>query len=166
MAKTYSAQDHRVEGARVTVEVTPIDGVTALNKWSRGEFKPPPTVWVAETRDWVNFANTQANDKTGRDIFLSGGEYRAQPVALSPEVWAVFESRYKALKTRYPNGEISWQQIHDAAISKSWSDLGGRPEWGRFKLVIPHPKRDPAGLAAMVGAAGEYYNRPSVTNVV
>jgi hypothetical protein len=29
--------------------------------------------------------------------------------------------------------------------------------------VIPHPKRDPAGLAAMVSAAGAFYRKPAVS---
>ena len=166
-AKTYNAQGHVVEGARVSVEVVPMDGIAALNRWAKNDFDTIPTVWLAETRDWVNQANNLVVESRGQDVFLAGGEYRDQPVALSPEVWAIFRSRYDVLKARYERElggrDLSWKQIHDAAISADWVALGGRPEWGRFKLVIPHPKRDPAGLAAMVGAAGAYYGRPSVT---
>ncbi len=166
-AKTYNAQGHAVDGAKVTVEVVPMDGITALNRWSKNDFDQIPTVWLAETRDWVNQANSLVAESRGQDIFLAGGEYRDQPVALSPEVWAIFKSRYDALKEHYAKDlsgkDLSWQQIHDAAISPSWVTLGGQQEWGRFKLVIPHPKRDPAGLAAMVGAAGAYYDRAGVS---
>jgi hypothetical protein len=41
--------------------------------------------------------------------------------------------------------------------------MGGNKDWGQFKLVVAHPKRDPAGLTAMVGAAGEYFDKPIVT---
>ena len=166
-AKAYNAGNHSVEGAEVTVEVIPMDGITALNRWSKNDFETVPTVWLAETRDWVNQANTVVSESRGQDIFLAGGEYRDQPVALSPEVWAIFKSRYDVLKQHYSqslNGnDLSWRQIHDAATAESWTDLGGKAEWGRFKLVIPHPKRDPAGLAAMVGAAGAYYHRAGVS---
>lgn len=166
-AAQYNRENHTVEGAKVTVEVVPMDGITALNRWAKNDFDTLPTVWLAETRDWVNQANNLVVESRGQDIFLSGGEYRDQPVALSPEVWAVFKSRYDALKAHFGpqlgGRELSWQQIHDAAAVGDWTKLGGRAEWGRFKLVIPHPKRDPAGLAAMVGAAGAYYNRASVT---
>jgi hypothetical protein len=173
-AKTYNAQSHSVDGAKVTVEVVPMDGITALNRWSKNDFDQIPTVWLAETRDWVNQANSIVAESKGQDIFLAGGEYRDQPVALSPEVWAVFKSRYDALKSYYSQSkagalqltggqELSWQQLHDAALKSSWQDLGGKTDWGRFKLVIPHPKRDPAGLAAMVGAAGAYFDRAGVS---
>jgi len=166
-AKSYNAQSHSVDGARVTVEVIPMDGVSALNRWSKNDFDTIPTVWLAETRDWVNQANNLVVESRGQDIFLAGGEYRDQPVALSPEVWAIFKSRYDVLKAHYhrelAGKDLSWQQVHDAASAADWVALGGRPEWGRFKLVIPHPKRDPAGLSAMVGAGGAYYGRASVT---
>lgn len=163
-AKRYNATKPTIDGAPVTVEVVPVDGVTALTKWSNGDWDRTPTVWLAETRDWVNQANNAVSDRLGRDVFLPGGEYRDQPVALSPEVWAIFESRYKVLQAKYgADGSVDWKDIHDAAVSKSWSSIGGQADWGRFKLVIPHPKRDPAGLAAMVAAAGSYYGRPSVS---
>ncbi|MHB1133742.1 MAG: hypothetical protein ACYC4L_15320 [Chloroflexota bacterium] len=166
-ANTYNSQGHTVDGAKVRVEVTPMDGITALNRWSKNDFDVIPTVWLAETRDWVNQANNLVVESRGQDIFLAGGEYRDQPVALSPEVWAIFQSRYDVLQQRFAaetgGRAISWDQMHAAATSPSWTALGGRQEWGRFKLVIPHPKRDPAGLAAMVGAAGEFYDKAGVT---
>jgi hypothetical protein len=164
-AKTYNTQGHILEGAKIAVEVIPMDGITALNRWSKNDFDQIPTVWLAETRDWVNQANNMVVESRGQDIFLAGGEYRDQPVALSPEVWAVFKSRYDVLKQKFAAGgqELSWQQFHQAAAASDWVALGGKAEWGRFKLVIPHPKRDPAGLAAMVGAAGTFYNKAGVT---
>ncbi|MHB1007000.1 MAG: substrate-binding domain-containing protein [Chloroflexota bacterium] len=172
-AKAYNAEKHEVAGARVTVEVVPMDGITALNRWAKNDFDTIPTVWLAETRDWVNQANNLVVESRGQDIFLAGGEYRDQPVALSPQVWAIFKSRYDALKSFYASSQdpklklngkdLGWWQINNAAVVGDWTKLGGKAEWGRFKLVVPHPKRDPAGLAAMVGAAGAYYNRASVT---
>ena len=166
-ARAYNGERHSVDGAMVKVEVVPMDGVTALNRWAKNDFDVIPTVWLAETRDWVNQANNLVVESLGQDIFLAGGEYRDQPVALSPEVWAIFKSRYDALKSTYAKElggkDLSWQQMHAAATSPDWVSLGGKAEWGRFKLVIPHPKRDPAGLAAMVGAAGAYYNRAGVS---
>ncbi len=167
-ATAYNAQGRSVDGAKVRVEVVPMDGITALSRWAKNDFDVIPTVWLAETRDWVNQANSLVVESRGQDIFLAGGEYRDQPVALSPEVWAIFKSRYDALKAHYARElggkDLSWQQLHDAAVVGDWTALGGRAEWGRFKLVIPHPKRDPAGLAAMVGAAGAYYGKAGVTS--
>jgi hypothetical protein len=163
-AKEFSGKEYLLNGVKrlVTVEVYPLDGVTALDKWSKGEFQTPPTAWVAESRDWVNQADAVASDRYKQDIFLAGGPYRDQSVALSPEVWAVFKSRADVLEKKFGK-PLDWEVAHSAAVSAGWESLGGDKAWGRFKLVIPHPKRDPAGLAAMVSAAGAYYNKPAVS---
>ncbi|TAK31639.1 MAG: hypothetical protein EPO21_17045 [Chloroflexota bacterium] len=163
-AKEFSDREYELNGTRrkVTVDVYPLDGVTALNKWAGGEFQTPPTAWVAESRDWVNQANAVAGDHYNQDIFLGGGQYRDQSVAMSPEVWAVFKSRAVVLEKKFGR-PLDWEMAHTAAVSKGWEDLGGESGWGRFKLVIPHPKRDPAGLAAMVSAAGAYFQKPAVS---
>ena len=153
-AEMYNAEEHFVEGRKITVEVVPQEGLLALNKWARGEFSPVPTAWLAESRAWVDQANIAALERTGQDIFLAGGQYRAQPVVLSPLVWGIWEDAYDTLVRHFGNGEVSWDQLHDAAVGGSWADLGGNPDWGEFKLVVAHPKRDPAGLTAMVSAAG------------
>lgn len=163
-AKAFSGKEYELAGVRrkIEVEVYPLDGVTALNKWANGEFQTVPTAWIAESRDWVNQANAVAADRYKQDIFLGGGEYRDQSVAMSPEVWAVFKSRAAVLEKKYGK-PLDWEVARSAAVSTGWAELGGDSAWGRFKLVIPHPKRDPAGLAAMVSAAGAYYRKPAVS---
>lgn len=162
-AKAYNTDEHFVDGRKVVVEVIPMDGVSALNKWARGEFNPIPTAWVAESRAWVNQANIAALDRAGQDIFLAGGRYRAQPLVLSPLVWGIWKDAFTALGTHFGTKDISWDELHEAAVIGDWKDMGGGEDWGQFKLVVAHPKRDPAGLAAMVGAAGEYFDKPSVS---
>src|SRR5512146_2514827 len=68
-AKQFSGKKYELDGVQreVTVEVYPLDGVTALNKWAAGEFQTPPTAWVAESRDWVNQANAVASDHYKQD---------------------------------------------------------------------------------------------------
>ena len=107
-------------------------------------------------------ANVDTLKLVGRDVFLSGGQYRAQPVVLSPIVWGIWDDAYKALQTHFGSDDISWDQLHEAAVTGEWADLDGSAEWGNFKLVMAHPKRDPAGLTAMVGAAGEYFDDATV----
>lgn len=164
-ARQFSGKKYELDGVQreISVEVYPLDGVTALNKWAAGEFQTPPTAWIAESRDWVNQANAVAADRYQQDIFLAGGPYRDQSIALSPEVWAVFKSRAQVLEQKYGR-PLDWEMAHEAAVSRGWAELGGESSWGRFKLVIPHPKRDPAGLAAMVSAAGAYYDKPAVSS--
>lgn len=162
-AESFSNEKHFVGGRRVIVEVIPMDGLSALNKWAKGEFKPVPTAWMAESRAWVDQANFAALKRTGQDIFLAGGRYRAQPVVLSPLVWGIWRDAYNTLVKHMGTRQISWDELHKAAVIGHWKKMGGDASRGSFKLVVAHPKRDPAGLTAMVGAAGEYYDKPGVT---
>jgi len=163
-SEIYNSEEHFVKGRKELVEVIPMDGLSALNKWARGEFNPVPTGWLAESRAWVDQANIAALKRTGQDIFLAGGRYRAQPVVLSPLVWGIWRDAYKSLSNHMGTKEISWDELHKAAVIGKWKDMGGETNQGMFKLVVAHPRRDPAGLTAMVGAAGEYFDKPIVTS--
>ena len=75
--------------------------------------------------------------------------------------WGVYQSRADALKQKFGDGD--WKVINDAAITKGgWPELGGKPEWGFFKLVVPNPRKNVGGLAAMVAAAGEYFDKTNI----
>jgi ABC-type Fe3+ transport system substrate-binding protein len=66
------------------------------------------------------------------------------------------------LRAKY--GEIDWKAIHDAATAKGgWLELGGPADWGYFKLVVPNPRKNVGGLAAMIAAAGEYYGKTDIS---
>ena len=162
-AETYNAAENFIDGRQVVIEIIPTQGLSALNKWSRGDFDRVPTAWLAESRVWVEQANANALDRTGQDIFLNGGRYRAQPVALSPLVWGIWQEPYDVLQGYFDTEELSWDQLHEAATLDTWEALGGEADWGQFKLVVAHPVRDPAGLTAMVGAAGEFFDNPGLT---
>ncbi len=110
----------------------------------------------------MELANAAYKERNGRDVFLTDGEYRAKPIALSLFAWGLYGTRAKALEAKF--GQIDWKTIHDAAIAAGgWPELGGDPAWGFFKLVVPNPRKNVGGLAAMVAAAGEYYNKPNIT---
>jgi ABC-type sulfate transport system substrate-binding protein len=161
-ATKFNAEKHTQDGRTIVVTVTPMDSVTALGKWDRGEFNPVPTVWIPDSRYLVELVNATYSQKLGRDIFLTDGEYRARPLATSLFSWGIYNSRYQVLEKKF--GDIDWKAIHDAAIAKGgWPDLGGPPAWGYFKLVVPNPHKNAAGLLAMVAAAGEYYDKTTIT---
>jgi hypothetical protein len=162
-AELYAKEDHFVKGRKVTVEVIPMNGLSARTKWAEGTFNPVPTAWLAESRAWVDQANIASLKRTGQDIFLAGGRYRAQPVILSPLVWGIWRDAYNTLVDYMGTKKISWDELHKAAVVSHWKDLGGAPDSGEFKLVVAHPRRDPAGLTAMVSAAGEYFDKPVVS---
>jgi hypothetical protein len=161
-AKKFNSDNHKLEGKPIAVTVTPMDGLTAMGRYEREEMKPLPTAWIPDSRYLVELVNAAYKDKLGRDVFLTDGEYRARPIAVSLFSWGIYQSRATVLKAKY--GEIDWKSIHDAAIAKGgWPELGGQREWGYFKLVVPNPRKNVGGLAAMVAAAGEYYGKTSIT---
>ncbi len=180
-AAQFNTSSPQVEGVPIEVEVIAMDGLTALGQWDRNEFGaleggvPPeglteaqkaelsdfPTVWIPDSRYLVELANASYKERLGRDVFLTDGEYRARPIAISLFTWGIYESRAQALESTFD--EISWATIHDAAVAKGgWPELGGKAEWGYFKLVVPNPNKNVGGLAAMIAAAGEYYGRTDV----
>ncbi len=181
-AASYNATAPTIDGVPITVEIIAMDGLTALGRWDRNTFgaleadvRPEeldaatlatleefPTVWIPESRYLVELANASYKERLGRDVFLTDGEYRARPMATSLLTWGLYQSRADVLNEKFD--QISWNTIHDAAIAKGgWPELGGDPGWGYFKLVVPNPNRNIAGLHAMIAAAGEYHGRPDVT---
>ena len=161
-AKAFNASSPKLEGNTIRVEVIPMDGLTALGKWEREDMAPVPTVWIPDSRYLVELVNAAYKEKRGRDVFLTDGEYRTRPIATSLFSWGIYSSRAQVLEARF--GEINWRVIHDAAIAKGgWPELGGKADWGYFKLVVPNPQRNVAGLAAMIAAAGEYYDKTEIT---
>jgi hypothetical protein len=161
-AKSYNATNPKLEGRPINVTIIPMDGLSALSRYDSASFDQLPTAWIPDSRYLVELANAAYKEKQGRDVFLTDGEYRAKPVALSLFAWGIYQSRATVLEGKF--GEINWKSLHDAAIAKGgWPELGGDPQWGYFKLVVPNPRKNVGGLAAMVAAAGEYYDRPDIS---
>lgn len=181
-AEAFNKGNHKVDNTTIQVEVVAADGLTALGRWDRNEFgalegdtRPEniteaqrtaledfPTVWIPDSRYLVELANASYKERLGRDVFLTDGEYRAKPIAISLFAWGVYASRGTVLEQKF--GTVDWHTIHDAAISKGgWPELGGDPKWGFFKLVVPNPSKNVGGLAAMVAIAGEYYDRTDIS---
>lgn len=161
-AESFNTQGKRLNGVPISVEVMAVDGLTAKGRWERGEFDPLPTAWIPDSRYLVELVNLTLKEKAGRDVFLTDGEYRARPIAVSLFTWGIYASRAQVLQEHY--GTINWRTIHDAAIAKGgWPEIGGQPAWGYFKLVVPNPRRNVGGLTAMVAAAGEYYGKTRIS---
>ena len=181
-ATEFNNGDYTVDGVPIAVEVVAIDGLTALGRWDRNEYgalaadvRPEdlseaeqqaladfPTVWIPDSRYLVELANASYKERLGRDVFLTDGEYRARPIAISLFAWGIYATRADVLEENY--GNIDWESIHDAAVARGgWPELGGEAGWGFFKLVVPNPSKNVGGLAAMISAAGEFYGRTDIT---
>jgi hypothetical protein len=160
-ASQFNAEKHTLEGHLIHVTVTPMDGLTAKGRYERDEMDPLPTAWIPDSRYLVELVNAAYKERAGRDVFLTDGEYRARPLVISLLAWGIYDSRASVLEAGF--GDISWQTIHDAALAPGgWGELGGQPDWGYFKLAISNPRKNVSGLAAMVAAAGEYYDKTSI----
>ena len=167
-AKRYNSEGHTLDGRSIEVTIVPMDGLIALRRWERGEMggtedgEAQPTVWIPDSRYLVELVNATLKETRGRDIFLTGGEYRARPIATSLFCWGIWKSRDEVLESAF-GGDVSWRNIHDAAMAKGgWPELGGKPEWGYFKLVVPNPRKNVGGLMAMIAAAGEYHQKTRI----
>jgi hypothetical protein len=161
-AKGYNATNPKLEGRPIHVTIIPMDGLSALARYDSASFDKLPTAWIPDSRYLVELANSVQKEKQGRDVFLTDGEYRARPVALSIFAWGIYQSRAVVLEKKF--GEVNWKTLHDAATAKGgWPELGGDKQWGYFKLVVPNPRKNVGGLAAMVAAAGEFYDKPDIT---
>ncbi len=135
-ATEFNKGDYSVDGVPIEVEIVAVDGLTALGRWDRNEFgaleagvRPEdlsaaeqqaleefPTVWIPDSRYLVELANASYKERLGRDVFLTDGEYRARPIAISLFAWGIYNTRASVLATKY--GEINWQSIHDAAVAR------------------------------------------------
>ncbi|MEJ2208669.1 MAG: substrate-binding domain-containing protein [Anaerolineae bacterium] len=161
-AQQFNAEEHSLEGRPIHVTVTPMDGLTAKGRYDREEMDPFPTAWIPDSRYLVELVNAAYKERLGRDVFLTDGEYRARPLVISLLAWGIYDSRADVLEQQF--GEISWQTIHEAALAPGgWAELGGQNDWGYFKLAISNPRKNISGLAAMVAAAGEYYDKTNIT---
>jgi hypothetical protein len=161
-AHQFNAEQHTLEGRPIQVTVTPMDGLTAKGRYERDELDPLPTAWIPDSRYLVELVNAAYKERLGRDVFLTDGEYRARPLVISLLTWGIYDSRAGVLEEGY--GDISWNTIHDAALAPGgWGELGGEPDWGYFKLAISNPRKNISGLAAMVAAAGEYFDRTNIS---
>ncbi len=149
-------------GQVIHVTIIPMDGLAAKSKFEREEMDPVPTAWIPDSRYLTELVNATFKERLGRDVFLTDGEYRGRPVAVTLLAWGIYESRAQALEQTY--GTIDWQVIHDAAMNGAgWDALGGQEEWGFFKLAISNPRKNVSGLGAMVAAAGEYYDQTNIS---
>lgn len=181
-AQQFNTANRTVDGVPVQVQVEAVDGLTALGRWDRDEYgalpantrladlsdlerkelEDFPVAWIPDSRYLVELANAAYKERLGRDVFLTDGEYRARPIAISLFAWGLYNSRAEVLEESF--GDIDWNVIHDAAIARGgWPELGGEPAWGFFKLVVPNPAKNVGGLAAMIAAAGEYYDRTNIS---
>ena len=157
-AAKFNAEERTVDGVPIEVQIEAVDGLTALGRWDRDEYgtlpadeRPEdltdderarlanfPAAWIPDSRYLVELANASYAERLGRDVFLTDGEYRARPLAISLFTWGIYQSRAKALLDKF--GTINWKAIHDAAIGQGrLARAGRRPGLGLLQAGHPQP---------------------------
>ncbi|HEY4690148.1 MAG TPA: substrate-binding domain-containing protein [Anaerolineae bacterium] len=155
-AERFNAEDHRQDRRPITVHVTEQDGLSLYAQANATALNPPPAAWIAEGAFTLDLVNLAARQASGQEAFEANGS-----VAQSALMWGGFADRVSALDARF--GGLTWSALQNAAIAQNgWSSLGGRPEWGFFKLVLPDPRKSAEGLAALLAAAAEFHNKTDV----
>jgi hypothetical protein len=92
-ANQFNSENHQLDNNKIHVTIIPMDGLTALSRYDSDAFDPKPTAWIPDSRYLVELANAAYKDRVGRDVFLTDGEYRAKPIALSLFAWGIYGSR-------------------------------------------------------------------------
>ncbi|MFO7635222.1 MAG: substrate-binding domain-containing protein [Caldilinea sp.] len=175
-AEQFNAEKRTIDGVPIQVQVEAVDGLTALGRWDRNEFgaltadQTPetltdaeraelakfPVAWIPDSRYLVELANAAYKERLGRDVFLTDGEYRARPTAISLFTWGLYNSRADVLEQNY--GDINWEAIHNAATAAG--EYYGRTNISVEDVVNPEFQK---WLKELMGAVTDFSSSSAYT---
>ncbi len=127
-------------GVHVTLQ--PMGTFDAARAIAQGTLRP--TLWIPAD----STATTLLDGNTaGVSLVRDDGRW-PRPLALTPMVFVVWESRARVLA---PHGAtLPWQRLATVARSPhGWADLGGDAAWGTLKFGHTDPSRSHAGLETL-----------------
>ena len=150
------------DGRAQEIRVFPVDSIAAWRKYEAGKMNPLPHAWVPESRVFPLLVNDTVGQKTGKDVFFEGGQYRIQPTLLSVPVFVFFDSRYQVLAKKF-GSSIGWRAVYSATAAGGWSYLGGPADFGLFRWIEGNPLKDPVAVYGIQNAAGAYFGRPAIS---
>jgi ABC-type molybdate transport system substrate-binding protein len=154
-ADEFNQAGNKVEGHKVKVRLSSMDGVEAMTKISQGELTP--TVWIPESTALLFSTNDELRTKTGRDVFLTSGEYQRRVLVSTFLVWVMWDDRAQVFEQKYP--QVDWDTIYSLVTDPSgWAGPGGNPNWGYPKFTIADPNSATSGLLSLVQAT-YFYNK-------
>jgi hypothetical protein len=151
-AERFNAEDQRLDRRPITIRVTAQDGLSVHSQINSGALRPAPSAWIAEGTFVLDLANLAARQASGQNAFTAEGS-----VAQSVLMWGGFADRVAVIDARF--GGLSWTALQGASSASGWEALGGQSAWGFFKLVLPDPRKNSAGLAALLSAAAEFHRK-------
>lgn len=152
----YNKAEHKVEGRKIKVRLISMDGVEAMTRIGKGELTP--TVWVPESTALLFSTNEELRAKTGRDVFLTSGEYQRRVLVSTFLVWVMWDDRAQVFLQKHP--VVDWDTIYTLVTDqRGWSGVGGDPNWGYPKFTIADPNSATSGLISLVQASYFYHKK-------
>lgn len=137
-------------GRGVSVHLVPMSSLAGARAVVGGDRRLH--VWIPESALYADAAAGEWRQRHGTEPFL-----RAEPLALTPLVIAVWGERRRVLAERY--GELSIDALSAAADEPAgWPGIAGRPEWGLLSLGHPAPDRCDDGVLTLLTLACAYRN--------
>lgn len=137
------------------------------------------------SQDMVNNYIDQKNDFTPQILIPANGEtltalanrWQAQnnskafvqpPTAIAKTLLVGIAWQERG-ETLFPDGKFNWSKITQAMEQKSWSNIGGKADWGSFDFVMTNPTRSNSGqltLDLWLRSQNYSFNSPSATSLV
>jgi len=155
-AEAFNREGNKVEGHRIKVRLSSMDGVEAMTKIGRGDLVP--TVWIPESTALLYSTNEELRTKTGRDVFLTSGEYQRRVLVSTFLVWILWDDRAQVFLKQYP--QVDWDSIYSLVTQpRGWAGIGGDPNWGYAKFTIADPNSATSGLMSLVQASYFYHKK-------
>ncbi len=152
----FNKAENKIEGRRIKVRLISMDGVEAMNKIGKGELVP--IVWIPESTALLYSTNEELRTKTGRDVFLTSGEYQRRVLVSTFLVWVMWDDRAQVFVKKYP--QVDWDTIYALVTDqRGWAGVGGDPNWGYPKFTIADPNSATSGLISLVQASYFYHKK-------
>ena len=148
VAEQFNAEEHRTEaGQPIYVQLSHVLSGGSQQAILSGTLQP--TVWSPGEYSWVESANLDWEEHTGRPLVTE-----SCPATVSaPSGIAMWRPMAEALG--WPDRPIGWLDLLALASAEDgWGSLG-HPEWGQFQFGHVHPDYSNVGLLMMTSLA--YY---------
>jgi ABC-type Fe3+ transport system substrate-binding protein len=160
---SYGSEKKRwLEWAAAEFPKTPEGANTTVELLSRGSLEGARAIAAGtdKVHGWTPAGSL------AREVFLSdwASQQSGQPIAreemlaLSPMVFVIWEERHAVFAQKY--GEVNFETLSKALQEPGgWGNLGGKPEWGFFKLGLSDPAKSNSGLTTLALMAAHFHGK-------
>ena len=130
------------------------------------EGRVSPQVWSPSDALILDLVRLQWAEKHRGELFEVAGEDAPKAMLITPLVILAWAERAEVLARSYPafreGASLSWSALHEVLTARrGWQDLGGRPEWGRFRFGHTDPLTSNSGLQTLYLMTLEYFRNPA-----